>query len=451
MNKRHSLDIRKMVLEMYRDGYPVEKILQKSKVSRSRMYALVREAGLPHRKQKRHEQHTSANEADISSISLKEKKKIIDQFQISKNKSAFATEHHIPRSTLYNWSNNDNLIQDQNGNTVDMKMYSEALRSNEKLKKIIEVLHNVPCTRFSPLPVRMAAMEALADQYSANVLCEALCVNRSTFHHHMEDNKRENTWFNFRRNKLKKAIVEIYNEHNQIPGVKKIRALLQEQGNDVSEKMVRELMVELGISSIRNDAKEIYLSKAKEYDEINLKNLCPGDQPDQVWVNDFTYFNLQGKAFYVCIIMDQCSRRVIAHKVGQKSTTQMLSYCFNNAMILRKPAPPLIFHSDQGCQYTSNTFRNLLRANGVIQSFSRRGTPTDNAIIESFNSSFKREELYRHDYQSVREFKERIANYIKYYNENRPHESLGYVTPAAFEQRFLLPNCPDTTSNPDNQ
>ena len=271
MNKRHSLDIRKMVLEMYRDGYPVEKILQKSKVSRIRMYALVREAGLPHRNQKRPEQHTSANEADISSISLKEKKKIIDQFQISKNKSAFATEHHIPRSTLYNWSNNDNLIQDQNGNTVDMKMYSEALRSNEKLKKIIEVLHNVPCTRFSPLPVRMAAMEALADQYSANVLCEALCVNRSTFHHHMEDNKRENTWFNFRRNKLKKAIVEIYNEHNQIPGVKKIRALLQEQGNDVSEKMVRELMVELGISSIRNDAKEIYLSKAKEYDEINTK------------------------------------------------------------------------------------------------------------------------------------------------------------------------------------
>ena len=107
MNKRHSLGIRKMVLEMYRDGYPVEKILQKSKVSRSRMYALVREAVLPHRKQKRHEQHTSANEADISSISLKEKKKIIDQFQISKNKSAFATEHHIPRSTLYNWSNND--------------------------------------------------------------------------------------------------------------------------------------------------------------------------------------------------------------------------------------------------------------------------------------------------------------------------------------------------------
>ena len=127
----------------------------------------------------------------------------------------------------------------------------------------------------------------------------------------------------------------------------------------------------------------------------------------------------------------------------------MLTYCFNNAMALRKPTTPLIFHSDQGCQYTSTAFRNLLKANGVIQSFSRRGTPTDNPIIECFNSSFKREELYRRDYQSVREFKKRIFDYITYYNENRPHESLGYVTPSVFEQRFLLSECPDSSSSPD--
>lgn len=446
MCKPYPLETRKEVLEMYRDGIPVDEIIQQTGVSNGCMHSWIREAGIPKRRQnpKKQEAILPIIATDISSLTPEQKKALVDGFKASKNKAAFAMEHNIPRSTLYSWCKIDDFIQDYQHKTINMKMYFEVLRTRDKLQQMIEVLHKVHCTASSPLHVKMSEMEGLIGQYSINVLCEALCVNKTTFHHHLNDNKREKSWFNVRRKELKKVIEDIYDEHDQIPGVKKMQALMQKQGYTVSERIVRELMQELGISSIRNSAKQIYLSKVKEGSEINLKNLYPGNRPDQIWVSDFTYFRLQGKMFSVCIIMDCCSRRILSYKVGLKSTTQMLTYCFNNAMILRKPTMPLVFHSDQGSQYTSFSFKNLLKDSGVIQSFSRRGKPTDNAIIESFNSSFKREELYRHDYLSVREFKEKIAEYIKYYNESRPHESLNYETPAAYEKKFLTDNCPDT-------
>jgi hypothetical protein len=124
MNKLYSLDTRKKVLEMYRDGIPVDEIIQRNNISRGRMYAWVREANLPHRRKNSacSEIKPFSSVADPSTMSLTERKALIDQFRISKNKTAFAAEHHIPRSTLYNWSNSNDLIQDYKGKTINMKM-----------------------------------------------------------------------------------------------------------------------------------------------------------------------------------------------------------------------------------------------------------------------------------------------------------------------------------------
>lgn len=142
--------------------------------------------------------------------------------------------------------------------------------------------------------------------------------------------------------------------------------------------------------------------------------------------------------------MDACTRVIIAYKVGRKATTQMLTHCFKKAINSRKINPAdltLVFHSDQGAQYTSYAFKNLLRQYGVKQSFSRRGKPTDNAMIESFNRSFKTEELYRHEYLSDHKFKAMISKYIEKYNSSRPHESLNYDTPMHYEQVLLMQDC----------
>ena len=447
MNKLYSIGFRTEVLELYRSGIPVEEIVRQRGVSRSRIYAWIHESGVQHHRQPATPNEITPQPSAIhrSKLTLAEKKRILDGFMTCDNKAKFAIEHHIPRSTLYRWSKKDDLIQGQNGKTINLKMYVEAIRSNEKLQKMIEVLQKVNCTVSSPLQEKMDEMDRLAGAYSHRVLCNALCVDRATYYNHLHRNKREAACFNVRRAELRHTIEEIYHENHQIPGIKKMRAILVQKGHQVSLRIVRELMNELGITSIRNHAKQIYLSKSDPcVSEINLRKQCPGDCPDQIWVSDFTFFRIREQTYYVCIIMDYCSRRVLAYKVGHKATTQMLTTCFQYAFALRKPAGKLIFHSGQGCQYTSFAFKSLLKEHGVTQSFSRKGKPTDNAVMESFNRNFKQEELYRHDYLSEKKFKDEIAAYIKYYNEVRPHESLGYATPVVYEQKFLKQDCPDT-------
>ena len=95
-----------------------------------------------------------------------------------------------------------------------------------------------------------------------------------------------------------------------------------------------------------------------------------------------------------------------------------------------------MFHSDQGAQYTSKTFRKLLRMNKVVQSFSKSGQPHDNAVMESFFASMKREEIYRTQYKSEQQFIKSIDTYVEFYNKQRPHSTLNYKTPDQFEATY---------------
>ena len=116
-----------------------------------------------------------------------------------------------------------------------------------------------------------------------------------------------------------------------------------------------------------------------------------------------------------------------------KNSTYLVSSTFRQAYQNRNEPQQLMFHSDQGPQYTSNTFRKLLRMNKVVQSFSKSGRPHDNAVAESFFASMKREEVYRTQYCSEHQFMRSVDNYIEFYNTKRPHSTLNYKTPDGFE------------------
>ncbi len=107
----------------------------------------------------------------------------------------------------------------------------------------------------------------------------------------------------------------------------------------------------------------------------------------------------------------------------------------SDTFINRGKPDNLIFHSDQGLQYTSKSFKNLLKENNIQQSFSKKGCPYDNSVAESFFASLKKEEIYRHIYNSFEHLKDAIDEYIIFYNEKRPHHaSLKYKTPVEFEK-----------------
>ena len=132
--------------------------------------------------------------------------------------------------------------------------------------------------------------------------------------------------------------------------------------------------------------------------------------------------------------MNLYSRKIIAYGISYSENTHLIKSTFEKAVAARHPQEGLIFHSDQGRAYTSNTFTNYLKKLGVQQSFSKKGTPYDNAVEENFNATIKEEELYRYRYHSEREFRQAVKEYIDYFNNERPHSTLQYMYPCRYEE-----------------
>ena len=146
---------------------------------------------------------------------------------------------------------------------------------------------------------------------------------------------------------------------------------------------------------------------------------------------------LNDKIYYICVIIDIFSRKVIAYKISLKSSTQLITTTFKKAYIDRGAPHGTIFHSDRGSQYTAQAFRKLLNDRNIIQSFSKSGHPHDNAVAESFFSTLRKEELFRMRYRSEREFYKGLEDYIEFYNDKRPHSTIRYITPNKFEALYM--------------
>ncbi len=218
------------------------------------------------------------------------KQKALTYYESGINAKEIAETLSISKSTVYKW------IKEWS-NTVPNNLIAYLKRLENKVKRlerIVEILQSVNCTANSPLSEKLAALEQLQGKYSVHMLCEALKVPRGTFYNFILRNKRNNTWYSKRQEELRIKIQEIYDESKQIFGAAKITAVLKEQGNRVSEKMVRNLMGDMGLISIRQDAKSIYdREQRKLKNHLNRQFNVSG--PDEVWVSDVTYFRWNEK------------------------------------------------------------------------------------------------------------------------------------------------------------
>ncbi len=156
---------------------------------------------------------------------------------------------------------------------------------------------------------------------------------------------------------------------------------------------------------------------------------------DQLWVADITYIRLRVEFVYLAVILDACSRRVIGWALERTLEGELTLEALRRALEQRRPAPGLVHHSDRGVQYASRDYTALLQARGIAISMSRKANPYDNAIAESFMKTLKYEEVYRDDYQDLREARTSIQRFLEQvYNEKRLHSALGYLPPVEFEQ-----------------
>lgn len=161
------------------------------------------------------------------------------------------------------------------------------------------------------------------------------------------------------------------------------------------------------------------------------------DEPGKVWVADITYVWTKEGWLYLASIMDLFSRRIIGWHISERMTKELVIKAFNRAKNKHQPRPGLIHHSDQGSQYTSHEYQNLLRKYHIITSMSRRGNCYDNACIESFHSIIKKELIFHEHYQTREQAKHSIFDYIEtFYNYKRIHSANHYMSPIDYEKQY---------------
>jgi putative transposase len=237
-------------------------------------------------------------------------------------------------------------------------------------------------------------------------------------------------------------IKQVERENHGNYGVTRVHeALNEEAGEKVSRRRVQKVMHDNGIKAKRSSKYKPQATKA-DPNEVAYPNLLEQDfnvdRRNKVWLADMTYIREGGKWAYLAVVLDLFDRIPVGWALGSSPTAELACMALRRALERRKPAKGLIHHSDRGCQYTSQAYRNLLEKHKICGSMSRKGNPYDNAPMESFFKTLKVEWVNRQNYCDMKEALSSLVYFIDvYYSCKRIHSALGYKSPRNYEKRTL--------------
>jgi len=361
------------------------------------------------------------------------KQTVLTRFEQGSTAKSICEEYGIARSTLFLWKKE--RTPDNHG-IIPRELYLQQ-QEIQRLRVENGIYKTCGCSQNSPLSLRLSAIYDHKDEYNIHALCRVLQVNRATYYNYAA-RYNQKTQLQIEDENLKPLISEIFEKSGERFGTRKIRAKLLEQGHTISERRILRLMKELHISAKMctprlNSAND----RQYQYYPNKLKRNFLTEAPNMVWVSDITYAKVGLDFLYLCVVIDLYSRKVVSYKISEYINTDLVVSAFLDAYNARGNPEGLVFHSDQGAQYTSLEFCMLLKKYNVSQSFSAPGAPHDNAVAESFFATIKKEDFRRTWYKTEEEFREAVAKYIEYYNDYRPHQRLGYKTPNQVEAEFF--------------
>lgn len=236
---------------------------------------------------------------------------------------------------------------------------------------------------------------------------------------------------------LTERIRVVHERSRSTYGSPRVHADLRESG-PVGRKRVARLMQEAGLVGCRPRGfrRTTIADPTAQVDDLVRRAFQPADL-DTLWVADITYVRTDEGWLYLAAILDACSRRVVGWSLADHLRTELALDALTMALTARQPAPGLIHHSDRGTQYLSGAYADRLATQHLRQSVGRPGTCWDNAVAESFFATLKTELLHRRTWATRQLARTAIFEYLEvFYNRQRRHSTLGYLTPAEFEHRY---------------
>lgn len=276
--------------------------------------------------------------------------------------------------------------------------------------------------------------------YPVMKMCKVLIITRSAYYKWL---KRVPSIKKKEDEKLKKEMQFIYGVHKGNYGLPRITEELRKNGYIINKKRVSRLMNELGLKAKRKRKK--YQKQNKEGIEFNvLQQDFTAERPDEKWVSDITETRTKEGKIYICAILDLCSRNAVGYEIKSRRNATVITHAFFKAEIKRNIKEGMIFHSDKGSEYRSEELKKELRIRGINQSMSGKGNCYDNAVMESFFSTLKREFLNKYRFETLKALSIELEKYMYYYNNIRLHSTLGYISPIEFEEKNKTLNCVST-------
>ena len=210
---------------------------------------------------------------------------------------------------------------------------------------------------------------------------------------------------------------------------------LKQQGIEVGRGRIERLMQE---NQIQSKSVVLYPKRNRQDLLFNSVENCSRKMtvtgPDQLWVGDITYLKVAGVMWYLAVVMDRYTRRILGLALGKNKSASLVVTALKRALKQRAVQPGLVFHSDRGSEYLAESHRRVLDGAGIKQSANRANTMTDNAHMESWNKSYKSDAYHGRVFESVKELKATLRWYERFYNEQRLHSALNYQSPAEFER-----------------
>lgn len=266
-------------------------------------------------------------------------------------------------------------------------------------------------------------------------MCKVLKVSRAGYYAWGKRQSQPPSERQREQSELGSLIAEIHARSRGTYGRPRIMIELQRQGIRVGGNRVRRIMSQLGLQGRR---RRKYGPTAKEAAGPIAPNLLRRrfkvDQLNQVWCGDVTQVLIGSTWLYLAVVIDLCSRRVVGLSAGEGADSKLVMKALAQALVERRPAAGVVFHSDQGSAYRSARFRRFTAKHDVVQSMSRKGNCLDNAVAESFFATLKHELVSRRRWRSLHEATAAIRDFaLVFYNQQRTHSWLGYRSPQDFE------------------